>query len=200
MARSRSPANRGSHRDRDRDRSRDRDRDRDRDRGGPPVRIDQRERERLARSRQNGGGPPPPPPPPGGPRGAPPQRRPDPVDRAATCPLLLRTFVKRGRHHSSSDFARGAAPTADEVPLHGWQDTSLYELKELLKGVHPAARERGLVFSFSQVYPDKRGALVLREVGSCLSLKRGNDDAKTLAELQFMAGDHLDIALLPDTS
>lgn len=36
----------------------------------------------------------------------------------------------------------------------------------------------------------------MRQVGATHSVKRGPDDAKTLAELQFSAGDYLDVAVM----
>eukprot|EP00962_Isochrysis_galbana_P009434 scaffold2632_cov124-Isochrysis_galbana.AAC.1 len=141
--------------------------------------------------------PPPPPPPPGA--GAPP-RRPDPVDRQTKCPLLLRTFIKLGAHHSPGDYKQGATPSDSEVALHTWLDAPLRELAELLKDLHPPARDRTVRLSFAQVYPDGRGEPTLREVGSAHSVKRGADDARTLAELNFQPGDFLDVAIIKESA
>ena len=57
-----------------------------------------------------------------------------PLDRSKTCPLLIRTFIKKGMHHRSEDFAvRGEEPVADEVAIHTWMNATLRELCELLK-------------------------------------------------------------------
>lgn len=147
--------------------------------------------------RERGRRPPPPPQPPPPPGAGAPSRRPDPVDRQTKCPLLLRTFVKLGAHHSPSEYKRGATPSDCEVALHTWLDAPLRELTELLKDLHPPARDRTVRLSFAQVYPDGRGEPTVREVGSAHSVKRGADDAKTLAELSFHPGDFLDVAILP---
>eukprot|EP00967_Tisochrysis_lutea_P006251 scaffold7419_cov31-Tisochrysis_lutea.AAC.3 len=157
--------------------------------------------------------PPPPPLPPGPQAGAgrrgghdrpvpvpPPTPRPPPIDRLTSCPLLLRTFVRHGSHHSAADFVRGGAPLDDEILLHTWLDAPLREITELIKGAHPPARDRNVRLSFLQVYPNARGEPSLREVGSAHAVKRGSDDAKTLAELNFQAGDFLDVAILPSTA
>jgi len=89
---------------------------------------------------------------------------------------------------------RGEEPPG-EHHLHTWLDASLRELHDLLKQVEPIAKERSSRLSFAIVYPDKRGVLTLKEVGSTRSIQRGPDDEKTLAELHFQAGDFLDVAL-----
>jgi histone deacetylase complex subunit SAP18 len=147
---------------------------------------------------ERGRRPPPPPPPPPPPTAGAPSRRPDPVDRQTKCPLLLRTFIKLGTHHSPSVYKRGGIPSSEsELTLHTWLDAPLRELAELLKDLHPPARDRSVRLSFAQVYPDGRGEPTVREVGSAHSVKRGADDAKTLAELSFHPGDFLDVAIIP---
>jgi len=104
--------------------------------------------------------------------------------------------VKKGGHHKPEDYAvRGEEPQG-EHQLHMWLDASLRELHDLLKQVEPLARDRNSRLSFAIVYPDKRGMLTLKEVGSTRSIQRGPDDEKTLAELHFQAGDFLDVALM----
>uniref|UniRef100_A0A7N0U153 18 kDa Sin3-associated polypeptide n=1 Tax=Kalanchoe fedtschenkoi TaxID=63787 RepID=A0A7N0U153_KALFE len=140
-------------------------------------------------------------PPPPQSRGPPPPARPrfEPIDREKTCPLLLRVFTKVGGHHTMEDFAvRGKEPK-DEVQIYTWKDATLRELTDLVKEVSPAARRRDAKLSFAFVYPDKRGRFVVREVGQTLSYANGKrmlDDGKALADLNFMIGDYLDVAIL----
>jgi len=132
-----------------------------------------------------------------GPRDGP-RDGPRPLDRSVACPLLLRTFIKKGEHHKVEDFAsRAEEPVADEVQLHAWMNMTLRELSELIKQVYPSARDKQSRLSFSIVYPDKRGVLTLKDVGSTHALRRGPEDDKTLAELHFQAGDYMDVALIP---
>lgn len=56
---------------------------------------------------------------------------------------------------------------------------------------YPAARS-----SLLHIWQDKRGTLVLKEVGIVHALRRGADDDRTLASLQFQTGDFLDCAVL----
>lgn len=69
------------------------------------------------------------------------------------------------------------------------------ELTELIKEVNPAARRREARLAFAFVYPDKRGRNVLREVGSVVATRKGDDDTKTLDQLHFETGDFLDVAI-----
>ena len=119
------------------------------------------------------------------------------VDRERTTPLLVRTFLKKAGHRRQEDYAvRGKEPVEDEVQLYTWMDATLRELSDLLKEVSPSARERNSQLSFAIVYPDKRGTLVLKEVGIIHSLRKGEHDDKNLAGLHFQTGDFLDVAVL----
>lgn len=101
-----------------------------------------------------------------------------------------------GAHHRAEEFEVGKEPVDDELHIHTWMNASLREISDLLKETHPAARERGGRLSFAIVYPDKRGVLVLKEVGSTHALRRGSDDDKTLADLKFQPGDYVDVAVI----
>ncbi|CAM8876870.1 unnamed protein product [Rhodiola kirilowii] len=134
-------------------------------------------------------------------RGPHPPARPrsEPIDREKTCPLLLRVFTKVGGHHTTEDFAARGKEPKDEVQIYTWKDATLRELTDLVKEVAPAARRRDAKLSFAFVYPDKRGRFVVREVGQTLSYGNGKrmlDDGNTLADLNFMIGDYLDVAIL----
>ena len=143
---------------------------------------------RGGRGHQHRGPPPPPPPPP------PPQRA---VDRERTCPLLVRCFLREGGHHKQEDYAvRGQEPVDAEVHVHTWMNATLRELSDLIKEVNSSARGRNSQLSLAVVYPDRRGVMVLKEVGIIHALRHGPDDQKTLEQLQFQAGDFLDCAVL----
>lgn len=82
------------------------------------------------------------------------------------------------------------------MQLHTWMDASLRDLTDLVKQTSESARQHFIRLSFAVVYPDKRGALVLKEVGSVHALRRGPDDEKTLRQLHFQPGDYLDVAVI----
>jgi len=118
------------------------------------------------------------------------------INREKVCPLLLRVFPKVGAHHQVSEYVKGKEPIEDEVQIYTWKDATLRELTELIKAVNSAARRRDSRLSFAFVYPDRRGRNVMREVGMVVSSRKGDDDNKTLSQLQFETGDYLDVAVL----
>ena len=118
------------------------------------------------------------------------------VDGGKSCPLLLRTFIKHGAHHKAEDYATRGSEPSTEIHLHTWMDATLRELSDMIKQSVPEARMRGSRISFAIVYPDKRGVLVVKEVGSTHALRRGPYDEKNLTELHFQAGDFMDVAII----
>lgn len=115
-----------------------------------------------------------------------------------TCPLLLRVFPQVGAPHELSeyDLQSGRVPSG-ELQIYTWRDASLRELTELVKEVQPQARRKEARLAFALVYPDSRGRLTLRPVGTTFaSGKRSEDDRKTLHSLKFQTGDFLDVAIL----
>ncbi|KXZ52953.1 hypothetical protein GPECTOR_8g327 [Gonium pectorale] len=74
-------------------------------------------------------------------------------------------------------------------------DADLRELSDLVKEANPAARNRNARISFAFVYPDRRGRNVMRQVGVVHSTRPGDDDSKTLRQLQFQTGDFLDVSI-----
>lgn len=116
------------------------------------------------------------------------------VDREKTCPLLLRVFPRHGTHHRIEEFAdRKKLP--DEIAIYTWMDADLKELSDLIKDVQPAARGRNARISFSFIYPDRKGRNVMRQVGVVHSSRPGEDDHKSLRQLNFQTGDYLDVAI-----
>ena len=65
----------------------------------------------------------------------------------------------------------------------------------MIKASHSAARLHDCNLSFALVYPDKRGKLVLKELGSTNAMRRGPDDLTTLIDVGLQAGDYIDVAL-----
>ncbi|GIL93322.1 hypothetical protein Vretimale_19743 [Volvox reticuliferus] len=136
-----------------------------------------------------------------GPRGAPsgvagpaPQQPVEEINREKTCPLLMRVFPRQGGHHKLEEFAdRNSLP--DEIAIYTWMDADLRELSDLIKDVQPAARNRNARISFAFVYPDRRGRNVMRQVGVVHSTRPGEDDSKTLRQLNFQTGDYLDVSI-----
>uniref|UniRef100_A0A7S1WME7 Histone deacetylase complex subunit SAP18 n=1 Tax=Alexandrium catenella TaxID=2925 RepID=A0A7S1WME7_ALECA len=118
------------------------------------------------------------------------------VDRAGTCPFLLRVFHKIGGHHGIEAFAvRGKEPVDDELQVYTWPDVTLRELADLVKDVAPEARAHSARLNFRLIYPDKTGKNVATELGTVSSAKRGPDDEKRLSASKFQTGDLLDLAI-----
>ena len=69
------------------------------------------------------------------------------------------------------------------------------ELCDLVKEVQPAARRPQARLSYAFVYPDRRGKNVMRQVGQVHASRFGEDDAKSLQQLNFQTGDYLSVAI-----
>eukprot|EP00930_Biecheleria_cincta_P054145 TRINITY_DN4007_c0_g1_i1.p1 TRINITY_DN4007_c0_g1~~TRINITY_DN4007_c0_g1_i1.p1 ORF type:complete len:218 (+),score=43.71 TRINITY_DN4007_c0_g1_i1:89-742(+) len=179
-------------RDRGRDREKDRDRDRDRDKkadGTPgPLRTFAGAVAGLTRpapANVAGRGV--------APRVGPPRKV---LDRARTCPFLLRIFRKIGGHHGIDAFReRGKEPVDEELQVYSWPDVTLRELVDLIKDVAPEARAPNAKLSFNLIYPDKTGKNVSTTLGTVTCAKRGPDDDKALSSSKFQTGDLLDLAI-----
>merc|ERR1719188_2533604 len=116
------------------------------------------------------------------------------LDRARTCPFLLRVFHKIGGHHGLNAFAvRGQGPVDDELQVYTWPDVTLRELADLVKDVAPEARTTNAKLHFRLIYPDKSGKNVMTELGQVTTSKRGPDDYKPLSASNFQTGDLLDL-------
>jgi len=118
------------------------------------------------------------------------------VSREKTTPFLVKVFVRTGGHHRDEDFSVRERVPKDELHIYTWRDANLRELTNLVKEVNPAAKKRDVRLSFAFVYPDKRGRMVLKEVGKIHSTKKGDDDEKTLDYLHFETGDYIDVAIV----
>ena len=127
----------------------------------------------------------------------------DKLQRAKACPFLLRVFCKRGGHNTVESYGPSPAPesgpTCEELQLYTWPDCSLRELTDLVKRAVPDARKPRCRLSFAVVYPDKKGATAMKEVGliwSTSTAKRAPEaERKTLKDLRFQTGDFIDCAI-----
>lgn len=133
------------------------------------------------------------------------------VDRAATCPMLLRAFVAPA-HHPPAAYDRGRTPAATEVAVYCWSDTSLREIAALVLEKHEPARRRGARLSFALVYPDRTGRFTSKHAGmvslgkdghalssaassACAAAHVSGADL-TVGSLKVQAGDYFDIAVM----
>jgi histone deacetylase complex subunit SAP18 len=127
------------------------------------------------------------------------QREQAPVDRAKTCPFLMRVFIAKrpeGGHCSEADYSDGRVPpksVAQEVHLYTWKDATLKELAGLIQEVEPEARHARAAVSFAFVYPNRTGTMVVRTVGTYSSQSPPVAQERTLGGCSFRPGDYLDV-------
>ena len=115
------------------------------------------------------------------------------VNREKICPFLLKVFFKENDFNSLEDLNYSIFPSNRELHIYTWMDASLRELTMLVKEAVEPARKKDAVLNFSFLFPDSKGKLQRKEVGSVYSNKKGPDDNKTLHYLKFSVGDYLDI-------
>jgi histone deacetylase complex subunit SAP18 len=115
------------------------------------------------------------------------------VNREKTCPFLLKVFFKENDFNYLEDLNISIFPTSRELHIYTWMDASLRELTMLVKEAVETARKKDAVLNFSFLFPDSKGKLQRKEVGSVYSNKKGPDDNKTLHYFKFSIGDYLDI-------
>jgi histone deacetylase complex subunit SAP18 len=115
------------------------------------------------------------------------------VNREKICPFLLKVFYKENDFNSLEDLNNSIFPSSRELHIYTWMDASLREITMLVKEAVEAARKKDAVLNFCFVFPDSKGKLQRKEVGSVFSNKKGADDNKTLHYLKFSVGDYLDI-------
>ncbi|ESO03553.1 hypothetical protein HELRODRAFT_173254 [Helobdella robusta] len=117
------------------------------------------------------------------------------VDRSKICPVLLRVFIGKGRHNSTSEYARGKTPS-HEVQLYTWMDATLKELMNLIRALGDEGRQKGSQFEFSVVYADLRSPnFKMRDIGKTIVGNATQDDFATLLSKKFQIGDFLDVAI-----
>jgi histone deacetylase complex subunit SAP18 len=77
------------------------------------------------------------------------------VDRAKTCPHLIRVFYADKEHHRAADFD-GNVPSS-EVQIHTWPDVTFLELFETLRIELNLDKRRDVKLSIALVYPKRDG-------------------------------------------
>lgn len=70
---------------------------------------------------------------------------------------------------------------------------NLVILGSLVKEVVPSSKKRDSEMHFSIIYYDSKGKFQKKEVGTVAAYKKGQDELKTLHQLEFKVGDLLDI-------
>ncbi|KAI8808234.1 Sin3 associated polypeptide p18-domain-containing protein [Cladochytrium replicatum] len=127
--------------------------------------------------------------------------------REKNSPFLIRTFWKQSSHHSPDSFTPDKVPD-NELHLYAWKDATLRELVSLLSpsipDVHkPTARIQFRVICHDQVHQTERNRLFSKEIGTVSNYPRGRsafDENKTLADVRFVVGDFLSIAVNTEES
>jgi len=129
------------------------------------------------------------------------------INRERTCPMLIRVFYSdKGRNNRAEDYTVDMVKhDLNEVDIYTWQNATLGEIRDLLKGTIPSSRKRNVKFTFAIVYPDTRSynperrsaRMQLTRIGQTTS-SGGGDADKTLYELNFRPGDFLDVAIQAD--
>ncbi|CAM9225891.1 unnamed protein product [Chrysoparadoxa australica] len=117
------------------------------------------------------------------------------VQRSKVCPMLMRVFWRLHSHHVPADYQLGRLPKQQEVSLYVWFDTTLREISSMFQDAVPEARRRNSRCTFCVVYPDKQGNQLFKQVGCVRQMEKGEDDGKTLKELNYSAGDYVDVAV-----
>ncbi|CAF0745680.1 unnamed protein product [Adineta steineri] len=118
------------------------------------------------------------------------------IDRLKTCPLLLRVFCNKNRHHLAREYEQGHTPE-NELQIYTWLDATLGELTQLIKEVNPDSRRRGTQFLFSIVSADEsRNRYYLTEIGKTENGQKRPEDKIQLGNKRFRIGDYLDVAIM----
>ena len=128
---------------------------------------------------------------------------PEAVDRAATCPFLLRVFWSERRHNDLQAYGdtpgSGVTPP-NELRLYAWEDCTLRELADMVKHERAETRRPRCQLSFAIVYPDRLGRNAMKEVGYVWATKAPQQahavENKTLRDLHFQTGDFIDVAVI----
>ncbi len=120
------------------------------------------------------------------------------INREKVCPFLLRVYYKENEFNSLDDMNNGKFPTNRELHIYTWMDASLKELTILIKDVVDAARKNNSVLNFSFIFPDSKGRLQRKEIGSVSMNKKNFEENKTLQQLKYTIGDYIDINITTD--
>jgi histone deacetylase complex subunit SAP18 len=88
------------------------------------------------------------------------------VNRAKTCPFLLRCFWKLHRNNSINSYrnaGNGVVPN-QEVQIYTWMDATLRELCDILKNVVPGLDDPNTCILFSLIFVDANGNVGMKQV------------------------------------
>merc|ERR1719334_922566 len=120
------------------------------------------------------------------------------VDRQVICPFLVRVFINDNQHLTAADFANPDDLPEGALHIHTWKNATLQEIVQLVSQVRHELRNPKYNYrvSFAFVYPDSTGKNVVRDCEADVFTQRKDpNNRKTLGELGFDIGDHLDVAL-----
>lgn len=122
----------------------------------------------------------------------------DRLDRARTCPMLVRAFIQVGRHFDSSEYSsERTPPEKSALAIYTWRDATLGELAEQIRAQLPEARSQSTKgLEFALVFPDKTGHFQLRTMGTVRGSDSSEASATTLEKGGLQVGDYLDVAIL----
>jgi len=115
------------------------------------------------------------------------------INREKICPFLLRVFFNENDFNSLEEINNGSLPANNELHIYTWMDATLRELTILIKDAVDNAKKKDAVLIYSLVFPDSKGRLQRKEVGTIHAHKKSQDDNKTLQQIKFTVGDYLDI-------
>eukprot|EP01083_Nonionella_stella_P202389 739397_1 len=121
------------------------------------------------------------------------------VDRQKKTPFLIRVFVHEGYHLDAEAFRDPTnLPSNGQTHIHTWLDATLFELAQLITQITHEIKKPNydISLSFSLVYPDRKGTMVVKSCGKIENIYNNNnnkDGNKTLKQLKFEIGDFLDV-------
>jgi histone deacetylase complex subunit SAP18 len=121
----------------------------------------------------------------------------DEVNREKICPFLAKVYYKENEFNNIDDMNNGLFPANRELHIYTWMDASLKELTLLIRDSIDLLRKKDSVLNFSFIFPDNKGKLQRKELGSVFTNKKTLDDNKTLAQLKYTIGDFIDISINP---
>ena len=118
------------------------------------------------------------------------------IDRAKTCPFLLRIFYKVNGYNSLRNFSGDNFPP--ELDIYTWEDANL---KELANFIHKALKDTVLgmydYYKFSRIHYDMKGTLLSDEIGAVVIKDKKSrlnyNEKKALKDIGFQIGDYFDI-------
>jgi histone deacetylase complex subunit SAP18 len=122
----------------------------------------------------------------------------DEINREKVCPFLVKVYFKENDFNNLDDMNNEIFPKNRELYIYTWMDASLRELTILIKDSIDILRKReGCALNFSFIFPDSKGKLQRKEIGTVYTNKKSYDESKTLQQLKYTIGDYIDISIGP---